>query len=135
MYYKQEEIKEHAITTIKENLDYDKNYLDKDLYDIHHDLFNTDYYLVYYSACIEWLGNKTFECIEVIKDYEELNFCEVTTDLSNSEHVVNMYVYIVGEHILQDVINDIRRNQITNDLLNDNLTDETKDNFISLINN
>ena len=40
--------------------------------------------------------------------YLKDNFGEVTTDLSNSESVVNMYVYIVGEHILQDVINHIK---------------------------
>ena len=135
MYYKQEEIKEHAITTIKENLNYDENYLDKDIYDIHHDLFNTDYYIIGRYEAERWLDNKVFQVIDEIKEYEEFNFGEVTTNFSESEHVVNMYTYIVGEHILQDVINDIRKEQITNDLLNDNLTDNTKDNFISLINN
>tara|TARA_Y100000114_G_C11630982_1_gene264409 strand:+ start:186 stop:593 length:408 start_codon:yes stop_codon:yes gene_type:complete len=135
MYYKQEEIKEHAITIIKENLNYDENYLDKDIYDIHHDLFNTDYYIIGRYEAERWLDNKVFQVIDEIKEYEELHFGEVTTNFSESEHVVNMYVYIVGEHILQDVINDIKREQITNDLLNDNLTDKTKDNFISLINN
>lgn len=135
MYYKQEEIKEHAITAIKENLNYDENYLDKDIYDIHHDLFNTDYYIIGRYKAERWLNNKAFQVIDEIKEYEEFNFGEVTTNFSESEQVVNMYVYIVGEHILQDVINDIRKEQITNDLLNDNLTDKTKDNFISLINN
>ena len=30
------------------------------------------------------------------------------TDLSDAEKVVNMWVYIVGEHILQDVINEYK---------------------------
>ena len=112
MYYKQEEIKEHAITIIKENLNYDENYLDKDIYDIHHDLFNTDYYIIGRYEAERWLDNKVFQVIDEIKEYEELHFGEVTTNFSESEHVVNMYVYIVGEHILQDVINDIKREQI-----------------------
>ena len=109
MYYKENEIKEYAIETIKERLEYDKDYLNQDWSEVHHDLFNTDYYLIYYSACIEWLGNHVFECIEVIKDYEELNFGEVTTDLSNSESVVNMYVYIIGEYILDDVLKEFEQ--------------------------
>ena len=43
------------------------------------------------------------------QDYEEFNFGELTTDISDPEKVVNMYVYIVGEAILQDVINDIKQ--------------------------
>ena len=34
------------------------------------------------------------------KEYEEDNFGEVNTDLSSEESVVNMYTYIVGEHLL-----------------------------------
>tara|TARA_Y100000593_G_scaffold88968_1_gene172228 strand:- start:338 stop:673 length:336 start_codon:yes stop_codon:yes gene_type:complete len=109
MYYKQDEIKQYAIEKIKENLQYNKDYLDQEWSDIHHDLFNTDYYLVYYSACNEWLGNHVFECIEEIKEYEETNFGEVTTDLSNSENVVNMYVYIIGEYILSDVLKEFKQ--------------------------
>ena len=108
MYYKQNEIKQYAIDTIKDRMEYDKNYLNQDITEIHNDLFNTDYYLIYYSKCIEWLGNNTFECIGIIKDYEELNFGEITTDFSNSEQVVNMYVYIVGEEILEEILQEIK---------------------------
>ena len=85
---------------IKESLKYDKDYLDNDISEIHHDLFNTDYYLIYYSECNKWLGSHAFECIGIIQEYEKDNFGEVTTDLSSSEKVVNMYVYIVGEELL-----------------------------------
>lgn len=108
-YYKQNEIKEYAIEKIREHLKYDENYLDNDISEIHHDLFNTDYYLIYYYECNKWLGSHAFECIGIIQDYEKDNFGEVTTDLSNSESVVNMYVYIVGEHILQDIL-DVFKN-------------------------
>tara|TARA_Y100001963_G_scaffold105397_1_gene145523 strand:+ start:78 stop:485 length:408 start_codon:yes stop_codon:yes gene_type:complete len=124
MYYKENEIKEYAIETIKERLEYNENYLDHDITDIHHDLFNTDYYLVYYSACNEWLGSHVFECIEKIKEYEETNFGEVTTDLSNSENVVNMYVYIVGEYILSDVLKEFKQDKLVDLILDRGCNDE-----------
>ena len=109
MDYKYEEIKEYAIETLKENIKYDKEYLNKDIYDIHHDLFNQDYYLIGYYECKKWLKDEVFNVIECIKEYEEFNFGEVTTDFSNSERVVNMYVYIIGEKLLYDdnIINEI----------------------------
>ena len=100
MNYKIDEIKEYAIYTIKENLAYDKDYLDKDINDIHFDLFNTDYYIIGYYQAEKWLKNNVFQVIEFIKEYEQDNFGEVTTDLSSSESVVNMYVYIIGEQLL-----------------------------------
>ena len=100
MNYKIDEIKEYAIYTIKENLAYDKDYLDKDINDIHFDLFNTDYYIIGYYQAEKWLKNNVFQVIEFIKEYEQCNFGEVTTDLSSSESVVNMYVYIIGEQLL-----------------------------------
>ena len=100
MNYKIDEIKEYAIYTIKENLAYDKDYLDKDINDIHFDLFNTDYYIIGYYQAEKWLKNNVFQVIEFIKEYEQYNFGEVTTDLSSSESVVNMYVYIIGEQLL-----------------------------------
>ena len=49
-----------------------------------------------------------FDVIGIVRKYEEDEFGEVYTDLSDAEKVVNMYVYRVGEEILQDVINDIK---------------------------
>jgi hypothetical protein len=40
--------------------------------------------------------------IEEIKEYEQSNFGTVSTDLSSSEKVVNMYAYIKGEEILNE---------------------------------
>tara|TARA_Y100000034_G_C6739581_1_gene328108 strand:- start:120 stop:452 length:333 start_codon:yes stop_codon:yes gene_type:complete len=100
MDYKIDEIKEYATDRIKENLAYDKDYLDKDISDIHFDLFNQDYYIIGYYKAEKWLKNNVFQVIEFIKEYEQDNFGEVTTDLSSSESVVNMYVYIIGEQLL-----------------------------------
>ena len=52
-----------------------------------------------------------FECIEVIKEYEEEMLGEVQTDFSNSEHVCNMYAYIVGERVIKDTIKEYLSNK------------------------
>ena len=100
MDYKKEEIKEYAIEQIKEKLKDDENYLQKDILDIHFDLFNTDYYIIGSYKATKWLGNKAFEIIEFIKDCETEQFGEVYTDFSEPERIVNMYTYIIGEEIL-----------------------------------
>ena len=68
--------------------------------DLHNELFNTDYYIIGTYQAKQWLGDSVFDVIGEIKDYEQDNFGEVTTDLSDPEKVVNMYVYILGEEIL-----------------------------------
>lgn len=78
--------------------------------DWHFHAFNEDYYLVGYYNCEQWLKNhnvSAFEAIEEIKQYENDNFGEVSTDFSNSEKVVNMYVYIQGEQVLYDIQDQI----------------------------
>lgn len=72
--------------------------------DLHHELFNTDYFIIGYYQAEQWLINNPgiFAAIEEIRDYEQSNFGEVSTDFSSSEKVVNMYAYIKGEEILND---------------------------------
>ena len=72
--------------------------------DLHHELFNTDYFIIGYYHAEEWLKKNVgiFAAINEIKEYEQSNFGQVTTDLSSSEKVVNMYAYIKGEEILAD---------------------------------
>lgn len=72
--------------------------------DLHHKLFNTDYFIIGYAKAEDWLskGSGIFNAIEKIKEYEQDNFGEVTTDFSSSETVANMYAYILGEEILSN---------------------------------
>ena len=107
--FKVEEIKDHARDYLVDALQYNPHYIDEnDIYEIHHDIFNTDYYIIGRYQAERWMENRVFEIIDVVKEYEEMNFGELTTDITEQEHLLNMYVYIVGEHILQDVINDIK---------------------------
>ena len=72
--------------------------------ELHNKIFNTDYYMDYTGECEDWLGKQAFYIINTIREYEQDNFGEVTTDLSDACKVVNMYVYIVGEELIQEVI-------------------------------
>lgn len=87
--------------------------------DLHNALFNTDYFIIGYSDAEQWLIKNVgiFAAIEEIKDYEQNNFGQVSTDLSSSEKVVNMYAYIKGEEILS-------ASATLQDKWNDKLTDE-----------
>lgn len=70
--------------------------------DLHNEIFNTDYWAIGYAQCEDEILKhcSIFKAIEIVKDYEIDNFGECTTDLSNSEKVCNMLVYILGENIL-----------------------------------
>ena len=72
--------------------------------DLHHEIFNTDYYIIGTYKAKQWLGADAFDAIAMIKDYELDNFGEVYTDLSNPERVVNMAVYIIGEEVVADYV-------------------------------
>ena len=101
-----EELRYNAIEALKEMIEYNDSVAGDE---IHQRLFNEDYYIIGRYEAEQWLSNTAegiFNCIETVKEYEQDNFGEVNTDLSEPEHVVNMYVYILGEEILQDVDNN-----------------------------
>ena len=93
------ELKQHAIDYIKDN--------EPTCYgcDLHSEIFNSDYYIIGRYQAEQWLVKHigVFNAIGEIKEYEESNFGEVSTDLSESEKVVNMIVYIAGEEILSNI--------------------------------
>ena len=71
--------------------------------DLHNEIFNTDYFIIGRYEAEQFLQKVgTFEAIGTIKEYEEDHFGEVNTDFSSSEKVCNMYVYIIGEEILNN---------------------------------
>ena len=89
--------------------DYDNETLEQLIKDneLHYEIFNTDYYIIGTYKAKKWLSDKVFDVIEFIKEYEQDNFGEVSTDFSDAEKVVNMYVYIIGEQITYDYINEL----------------------------
>jgi hypothetical protein len=94
------ELTQHAIDYLTEN----KEYLTVYGCDLHNSIFNSGYYIVGGYQAEQWLqkGPGIFNAIDEIKEYEQSNFGEVNTDLSEAEHVVNMFVYIKGEEVLSN---------------------------------
>ena len=101
MKYKKEEIKSHFEDVIQ---GYDRSTIIQLIKDdeLHNEIFNTDYYIIGTYKAKKWLGDMAFNIIGFIKEYAEDNFGEVFTDLSDPEKVVNMYVYIIGEEIINN---------------------------------
>ena len=104
MNYKKAEIKKYLDDKVKELKEYDKARLKQLIEDneLHNEIFNTDYYVAYNDEAKKWLGDFVFDAIDKIKEYEEDNFGEVNTDLSDAVKVVNMYVYIIGEELIYE---------------------------------
>ena len=112
MYYKYNEIKE----VFTDWLDETKRYAKQDFFwhvnkliddgELHHEVYNTDYFIIGTYQAQQWMGSKAFEIIGIVKEYEQDNFGEVYTDLSCPERVVNMYAYIIGEEVINDFIHD-----------------------------
>ena len=80
----------------------------------HHFLYNEDYFKTYSGDAEDFLGESTFDVIRAVKEYEEDNFGEVSTDFSNSVEVANMYAYIRGEELMDDLASAYKRDRITN---------------------
>lgn len=90
--------------------------------DLHNAVFNTSYYIIgIYEAKEALKQYDVFKAIEKVKDYEELNFGEVTTDISDPEELANMLYYIIG----YDVISDMYEIEEFNDNWNYLATEET----------
>jgi hypothetical protein len=91
--------------------------------DLHNEIFNTGYYIIgTYEAkkALEKYG--VFDAIEKVQTYEQENFSEVYTDLSNPEKLVNMLYYIIGEEVLFFMMDGIKAWEDNRDNL---ATDET----------
>ena len=80
----------------------DETGLNMDVSDLHHYLLNQDYFIIGTYKAKQWLGSEVFDAIETIREYEQSNFGEVSTDFSDPEKVANMYAYILGEEILSE---------------------------------
>jgi len=95
------EIVNHAIDRINDMIGYGET----EASELHFHLFNEDYFIIGYGPAEEFLNNGPgiFNAIEEIKEYEQFNFGQVSTDLSSSENVANMYAYIHGEELLYEI--------------------------------
>jgi|TARA_B100001094_G_C17811720_1_gene614153 hypothetical protein len=126
-YYKYNEIKEYFDDFMQEQ---DDDWILENKEDIHHYVFNNDYYIIGTYKCKKWLGDKLFDVIDIIQEYENLHFGEVSTDLSNPEAIVNMYTYIVGEEIIGNTdIEQYVLNQEIKEIVRNGMSREIKCNI------
>jgi hypothetical protein len=111
MYNKDQLIKIQEIETymqqrIKELKEYDYDNF-KELIEnneLHNEIFNTDYYIIGTYEAKQWLNKfGVFDAIEIIQSYENDNFGEITTDLTNPEKITSMIVYILGEELIAEL--------------------------------
>jgi len=93
------ELKEY----IKESI---QDFTKHDFYpdDLHHYIFNEDYYIIGYYKAEQWLKKHNisiFEGISFVQDYERDNFGnDAVRNYDNAETLVNMIVYIIGEELI-----------------------------------
>ena len=76
--------------------------------DLHHEVFNTSYYIVgtrEAKKALEEFG--VWDAIAKVREYETDNFGEIYTDLSNPEKLINMLYYIIGEEVLFEMMDGI----------------------------
>lgn len=116
----QQELIQHAIDGLKDRG------TGKYACDVHQTLFNEDYYIIGSYKAEKWLSYNIgmLAAIEAIKEYEQSNFGEITTDLSEAEQVLNMLVYIAGDELLSE-------SETLNKKWNEKLTDEDIEQIIS----
>ena len=98
---KHEAMKAEAIEAIIEALEngYTGYYCD-----LHHEVFNTDYYIIGTHKAKEALKEyDVFEAIEMVMEYENFHFGTVYTELHNPEKLINMVYYIIGDEVIGDM--------------------------------
>ena len=118
-----EDVKNYIIDQLNDNVG-----LNHHICDLHHYLLNEDYFIIGYYKAEQWLKKDSiFNAIETIKNYENDNFGQVSTDLSSSESVANMLAYILGEEILYN--NDTY--QLFNRFHNEYLDEDKRDLLVS----
>jgi len=74
--------------------------------DLHHNTFNSDYFIIGYYQAEKWLEDNeisTFQAIEYCNDQEKNNFGEVQTTFDNAETLVNNYAYWKGEELINSL--------------------------------
>ena len=100
-----QEITDYAIDMLEDIIDYNVTSKDTNKYacDLHHYIFNEDYYIIGTYKAEQWLEKfGTYKAINKVQEYEKEHFGEVSTNLGDPEKVANMLVYIIGEEILYD---------------------------------
>jgi hypothetical protein len=73
--------------------------------DLHHELFNQDYYIIGYYKAEKWLKNhglSVFEGIEICNQFELENFGEIQNTFTGAEKLVNHLAYWYGQDLCNE---------------------------------
>lgn len=70
--------------------------------ELHHETCNKVLMFNSTKDAENFLGSDTLEAMKKVKDYEEWEFGECTTDLFDAKKVANMLAYILGQEILNE---------------------------------
>ena len=105
MYNKKEEsMREEARERIINCL---KNHYTGFYCDLHHEVFNTSYYIVgTWEAKKALMEYDVWEAIDKVQTYEKDMFGEVFTDLSDPKKVINLLFYIIGEEVMHEMLDE-----------------------------
>ena len=95
-----------AIDRLREIGQY-KNLFTEDVYDLHNQIFNEDYYIVGYYQAQQWIGSDAFQMIGDIQQFERDNLGECHTKLDNAETVANHWVYWQGQELIQEAYDHV----------------------------
>tara|TARA_R100000781_G_C4071732_1_gene124687 strand:- start:568 stop:873 length:306 start_codon:yes stop_codon:yes gene_type:complete len=72
----------------------------------HFNMFNEDYYVIYYGEANDWLKEHNlgvFEAINICREYEEEHFGESKTKFDDSVTLVNNLVYWYGQDLCSEL--------------------------------
>ena len=91
------EIAEETVSKLQDGIG-----LDNDGCDLHHYLWNEDYFIIGTYDAKKWIEShmSVFDAINEIQGYEKEQFGETNTDISSPENVANMLAYIYGYEVL-----------------------------------
>ena len=118
VYFTQEEIKQDLVDILEG--------FNGDYCDLHHETFNTDYYLISTYECekaLEYYG--VFEAIREVLEYEKENYGETQTEV-DAFKIANMLYYIKAESFMNECepfaslyseVYDLKATEDNNDIL------------------
>ena len=91
------EIAEETVSKLQDGIG-----LDNDASELHHYLWNEDYYIIGTYDAKKWIEShmSVFDAIAEIQEYEKDVFGETNTDITSPENVANMLAYIYGTEVL-----------------------------------
>tara|TARA_R100001086_G_scaffold4169_1_gene2900 strand:- start:30 stop:407 length:378 start_codon:yes stop_codon:yes gene_type:complete len=116
--FKYEEIKQHFLDYVKDNYTNLEEALEDE--DLHHKVFNEDYYIIGYYQAEQWLiedgknnfnnsQNMTFDVLGYVMEQEDLHLGEIHTVIDNAETLVNHYTYWLGREIIEEIREEERQ--------------------------